>query len=97
MKVATSITQKLTAALQPARLEVVDESHHHAGHAGARPGGETHFSVVIVSDTFAGKSRVARQRLVYEVLADELAGPVHALSLTTLTGAEATARAQDGV
>jgi len=97
MTVAASITQKLTAAFQPARLDVIDESHHHAGHAGARPGGETHFSVVIVSDAFAGKSRVARQRLVYELLADELAGPVHALSVTTLTGAEATTRAQDGV
>jgi BolA protein len=89
MTVAQTITQKLTAALQPARLEVVDDSHHHAGHAGARPGGETHFTVRIVADAFAGRSRVERQRLVYGVLADELAGPIHALSLTTQTPAEA--------
>lgn len=89
MKVAASITQKLTAAFQPARLEVIDDSRSHAGHAGAGPGGETHFNVVIVSDAFAGKSRIERQRLVYGVLADELAGPVHALSVTILTGAEA--------
>ena len=56
----------------------------HAGHAGARPEGETHFSVTIVSAAFIGQSRVARQRLVYQTLADELATRVHALSLTTL-------------
>jgi BolA protein len=92
MSVAARITQKLTAAFQPARLEVIDDSHSHAGHAGAGPSGETHFNVVIVADAFAGKSRVDRQRLVYGVLADELAGPVHALSLTILTSAEAAAR-----
>jgi BolA protein len=90
MSVAATITRKLTEALAPHRLEVIDESHHHAGHAGARPGGESHFAVVIVTDAFAGKSRVERQRLVYGILAEELAGPVHALSLTTLTSAEAT-------
>ncbi len=63
---------------------IVDESHRHAGHAGARPEGETHFTVTIVSAAFAGLNRVARQRLVYETLADELATRVHALSLTTL-------------
>jgi BolA protein len=89
MTVAQTITQKLTAAFQPARLEVVDDSHHHAGHAGARPGGETHFTVRIVADAFAGRSRVERQRLVYKALADELAGPIHALSLVTQTPAEA--------
>jgi BolA protein len=90
--VAATITEKLTAAFQPARLEVVDDSAHHAGHAGAGPGGESHFNVVIVSEAFAGRSRVERQRLIYGVLATELAGPVHALSLTVLTGAEAAAR-----
>jgi BolA protein len=60
-------------------------SHRHAGHAGARPEGETHFAVKITSAAFAGLSRVARQRLVYETLKDELASRVHALSLTTLT------------
>lgn len=93
MSVAATITQKLTAALQPARLDVIDDSARHAGHAGAGAGGESHFNVLIVSDAFAGKSRVERQRLVYGVLAAELAGPVHALSLTLLTDAEAAARA----
>jgi BolA protein len=93
MRVAESITEKLTTAFRPLDLRVVDESHHHAGHAGARPGGETHFAVVIVSDSFAGKSRVERQRLVYGALAAELAGQVHALSLTTLTADEAAKRA----
>ena len=89
MSVAATITDKLTAAFRPERLEVIDQSHLHAGHAGARPGGETHFAVVIVAEAFAGKSRVERQRLIYAALADELAGPVHALSLRALTRAEA--------
>jgi len=89
MSVAATITAKLTAAFQPRCLEVVDQSQLHAGHAGSRPGGETHFTVVIVADAFAGKSRVERQRLVYAALAEELAGPVHALSLKALTSAEA--------
>ena len=84
MSVAETIRRKLTGRLAPTRLAIVDESHRHAGHAGARPEGETHFAVTIVSSAFAGLSRVARQRLVYETLADELATRVHALSLTTL-------------
>jgi len=82
--VAETIRAKLTGRFAPLRLEIVDESHRHAGHAGARPEGETHFAVTIVSPAFAGLNRVARQRLVYETLADELATRVHALSLTTL-------------
>jgi BolA family transcriptional regulator, general stress-responsive regulator len=89
VSVAEAIRRKLCARLQPVRLEIVDDSHRHAGHAGARPGGETHFSLTIVAAAFAGKSRVARQRLVYETLAVELTGPVHALSLTTLAPDEA--------
>lgn len=88
VRVADRIHKKLTEALQPARLVVRDESHRHAGHAGARPEGETHFHVEIVAAAFAGESRVARQRRVYAVLAEELAGPVHALALTTLTPVE---------
>ncbi|MGH6981780.1 MAG: BolA family protein [Stellaceae bacterium] len=80
---------RLTEAFAPLRLDIVDESALHAGHAGARPGGETHFRVAIVSDAFAGQSRVARQRAVYGVLAAEMAGQVHALSLTVQTPAEA--------
>jgi BolA protein len=92
MRVADSIRQKLTAAFAPQSLEVVDESHRHAGHAGATRDdgsqGETHFHVRLVTAAFAGVSRVERQRRVYAVLADELKGPVHALSLTLLAPPE---------
>lgn len=84
MGVADTIRAKLTERFTPIRLEISDESHRHAGHEGARPEGETHLSIVIVSAAFTGKSRVARQRLVYQTLAEELATRVHALSLTTL-------------
>ncbi len=81
------IEQKLTDALSPMRLAIEDESHRHAGHAGAHPdgGGQTHFNVEIVSNAFKGESRVARQRRVYEILESELKERVHALSLVTLT------------
>jgi len=85
MTVAETIRRKLTERLAPMRLVILDESHRHAGHVGARPEGETHFAVTITSPAFAGLGRVARQRLVYETLKDELASRVHALSLTTLT------------
>lgn len=85
MTVADTIKAKLTDKLAPVELEVIDESHKHAGHVGARPEGETHFQVNITSALFNGKSRVERQRLVYEVLAEELRGPVHALGLSTQT------------
>jgi BolA protein len=84
MSVADTIRRKLTERFAPIRLEIEDQSHRHAGHEGARPGGETHFAVTVVSAAFIGQTRVARQRLVYEALAEELATPVHALSLTTL-------------
>ena len=84
MTVAETIRCKLSDRFAPVRLDIVDESHRHAGHPGARPEGETHFAVTIVSPAFAGLNRVARQRLVYAILADELATRVHALSLTTL-------------
>jgi BolA family transcriptional regulator, general stress-responsive regulator len=84
MTVADTIRTKLTERLAPIRLDIVDESYRHAGHEGARPGGETHFSVTIVSAAFVGHTRVARQRLVYQTLTEELATRVHALSLTTL-------------
>jgi BolA protein len=88
MSVAETIRTKLTDRFAPTRLVVIDESHRHAGHAGARPEGETHFAVTIVSPIFAGLNRVARQRLVYETLAEELAAGVHALSLTTVAPEE---------
>ncbi len=84
MSVAETIRHKLTERFAPARLAIVDESHRHAGHAGARPEGETHFAVTITSAAFAGLGRVARQRLVHDALKQELAASVHALSLTTL-------------
>lgn len=87
--VANSIRDKLQAAFSPQRLEVVDESSRHAGHEGAREGGESHFTVTVVSDAFNGRSRVERQRLVNQALRDELAGPVHALSIKALAPGEA--------
>jgi len=89
MTMAERIESKLTAAFAPERLEIVDDSHKHAGHGGWREGGETHFNVTVVSAAFAGQSRVMRQRAVYAALAEELAERVHALQLTTLTPEEA--------
>lgn len=80
--VARRIRDKLSEAFAPVSLEVTDESWRHAGHAGAGDGsGETHFDLRVVSAAFAGMGRVARQRAVNTVLAEELAGPVHALSI----------------
>lgn len=89
MEYADRIRRKLTDGLAPERLDVVDESGRHAGHAGADPEGETHFHVTVVSPAFAGLTRVARQRMVYDLLAQEMAERVHALGLTTLTPEEA--------
>lgn len=94
MSVADRIRGKLEQGLAPSRLELVDESSLHAGHAGARPGGESHFRVTVVSAAFEGRSRVERQRLVYGLLGEELAGPVHALALVTLTPEEAKAQGE---
>lgn len=88
MAVADQIREKLSAGLQPTRLEIVDDSHKHAGHAGARPGGESHFTVEVVSAAFEGMGRVERQRLVYRLLEAEMAGPVHALALRTIAPSE---------
>jgi BolA protein len=88
MTVANSIRTKLTEAFAPEALTIVDESAAHAGHAGARPEGETHFRVRIVSRTFDGLTRVERQRRVYSVLAEELRDRVHALALVTQTPGE---------
>jgi BolA protein len=90
VRVAQVIEEKLRAALAPTALSVVDESHLHQGHAGHRPGGESHFRVRIEAAAFGGQNRVARQRLVYRILADELAGPVHALALEARAPGEAT-------
>jgi BolA family transcriptional regulator, general stress-responsive regulator len=86
---------RLTDAFFPTRLDIVDESAHHAGHAGARAGGETHFHITIVSAAFSGQNRVARQRAIYGVLATEMAAQIHALGLTVLTPEEADIQLKD--
>jgi BolA protein len=85
--VARSMEAKLEASLAPSRLELADESDRHQGHAHA--GVESHFNLTVESEAFAGLGRLARQRLVMRVLADELAGPVHALSIRALAPGEA--------
>jgi len=93
MTVATTMQEKLTSVFAPAALDIEDQSARHAGHAGATRDdgsqGETHFHIRLVSSAFEGLSRVERQRRVYAALKDELAGPVHALSVSALTPAEA--------
>jgi BolA protein len=86
--VARTMEAKLRAGLSPDHLEIVDESHLHAGHTGARSGGESHFAVSITAAEFTGLSRLQRQRMVYRLLADELAGGVHALTLKVLAPGE---------
>jgi BolA protein len=81
MRTGQVITEKLTEAFAPESLRVVDESHLHEGHAGHRPGGETHYRVYIVSDAFRGKSRLDRHRMINTTLSAELAGGVHALAI----------------
>jgi BolA protein len=94
MRVAEAIHTRLTAALAPTRLDLIDESARHAGHAGARAEGESHFRLTIVAAAFAGKSRIERQRLVFEQLADLMQNEIHALSITALTPAEVDAERQ---
>ena len=84
MHVETSIREKLRGAFAPAELKVVNDSHHHAGHASSPGTGESHFSVLVVSDAFAGKSRLERHRMVNAALAEELK-TVHALAISALT------------
>ena len=81
MRTVDVITQKLTEAFVPQSLKVIDESHQHKGHAGHRPGGQTHFRVYIVSEAFKGKTRIERHRMINQSLADELIGGVHALAI----------------
>ena len=83
MTMQERIETRLRAEFAPQSLEVIDESSLHAGHAGARAGGETHYRVALVSDAFAGLSRVKRHQRVYAALAAEIAAGMHALSLTT--------------
>jgi BolA protein len=78
----TRIRTKLLEALAPVELDIIDDSHRHAGHAGAAPGGGTHYTVKITADAFAGLNRVARQRKVYDALGAEFKDGLHALSIT---------------
>ena len=89
MPVRDVITGKLTKAFRPMSLAVMDESHQHEGHAGHRPGGETHFRVHIVASAFEGKSRIERHRMINEALAHELASGVHALAIHAVAPEEA--------
>ena len=95
--VATIIREKLTFALSPTHLEIEDDSarhagHHHEGGMDARPGGESHFNLEVVSAAFEGKGRVERQRMINGLLAAELAGPVHALSIRARTPSETSGK-----
>jgi BolA protein len=81
MSVAAKIRERL-AALEPLDLDLVDESAKHAGHAGARPGGNTHWRLTIVSPRFAGQPTVARHRMVYQALGELMQDPIHALAIT---------------
>lgn len=88
-QVADGMQAKLVAAYAPELLDVIDETNQHHGHAAWKESGETHFKVVITAAAFAGKSRVERQRMVYQTLAADLAGPVHALALVVKAPGEA--------
>ena len=81
MSLETRMREKLMVALRPSRLDVVNESHLHAGHSSSPGTGESHFRVLIVSNGFAGKTRVERHRMINDVLADELNDGVHALAI----------------
>jgi BolA protein len=89
MSVETTIRQKLTEAFAPTRLDVINESHLHAGHRNSPGTGESHFRVLIVSSAFASASRVARHRAVNKLLEEELKGKVHALALNVYAPGEA--------
>jgi BolA family transcriptional regulator, general stress-responsive regulator len=81
MSVQEKIANKLAAALAPEQLNVLDESDLHQGHAGHRPGGESHFRIYIVAQAFQGKSRLERHRMINAILSEELAAGVHALAI----------------
>lgn len=89
MRTADIITKKLTEAFAPQSLKVEDQSHLHEGHAGSRPGGQTHYGIYIVSELFKGMPRLQRHRLINQTLAAELKGGVHALAIHAATPGEA--------
>ncbi len=90
MSVAAEIRRRLET-LSPGRLELVDESAQHAGHAGAAPGGNTHWKLTIVSDAFTGTSTVARHRMIYQALGEMMQDPIHALSISARAPGETDA------
>lgn len=94
--IESAIRTKLTDALSPIILEIVDESDKHAGHAGARPSGQTHFRLLAVSSAFENVPRLARQRKIYALLEEEFSAGLHALSLQALTPEEAKTKAALG-
>ena len=91
MSVAARIRERL-AALEPVDLDLVDESEQHVGHAGHRPGGNTHWRLSITSPRFSGKSTVARHRMVYEALGELMQNPIHALAINARSPEETKGR-----
>jgi BolA family transcriptional regulator, general stress-responsive regulator len=87
VSLALAIRERL-AALDPQNIELVDESSQHEGHSGARPGGETHWRLSIVSPRFAGQPVLARHRMVYQALGELMQNPIHALAITARTPEE---------
>lgn len=85
--IARRMAEKLEAAFAPSLLQISDESHHHAGHSGSRPEGESHFRIRIAAPALAGLSRVNQHRKVNEVLAEELKARVHALAIEVVKSA----------
>lgn len=85
MSAEQRLKEKLMIALEPSRLDIINESALHAGHRSSPGTGESHFRILVISERFSGLTRVARHRLVNEALADELKGGIHALALTTLS------------
>lgn len=94
MSVTGRLREKLMIGLKPSRLDVINESELHAGHRNSPGTGESHFRILVVSDAFAGKSRVERHRLVNDLLKEELAGGIHALALSTFAPGEALPKTQ---
>lgn len=88
MSAETRLREKLIVALTPVRLDIINESELHAGHRSSPGTGESHFRILIVSEAFAGKSRVERHRMVNSALGDEVGGRIHALALSTYAPGE---------